>query len=83
MSTHLKANQAYRGTIFMIYSRFCENSTEFSEFLKICNLTDNSLKGKSTLRWGSWFDSANTYCWSVVGMYKVFGGLRIEYRKFL
>ena len=43
MSTHLKANQAYRGTIFTIYSKICGNFTDFSEFQKICNLSDNSL----------------------------------------
>ena len=43
MSTHLKANQAFRGTVFTIYLRICENFAEFSDFLKICNLIDYSL----------------------------------------
>ena len=43
MSTHLKANQAFRGTVFTIYLRICENFAEFSDFMKICNLIDYSL----------------------------------------
>ena len=43
MSTHLKANRAFRGMVFMIHLRICENFTEFSKFLKICNLIDYSL----------------------------------------